>query len=122
MMYCQQGSMDSICVIRVSLDVLDLANVVITDRNAAAEIARFTTSPDGLATLDYDIVFAQYWTHPDPIAQSDHKQRMCAEVLVPDRVGVEHLLGCYVRGPVGLAALQQQCHLPVQINRNLFFS
>ena len=122
MMYCQQGTMDTVCVVRVSSDVLDLPGVVITDRNAAADMARFTGSPAGLAYVDFDITFARYWTHADYILQRDHKQRMCAEVLVPDQVKVEHLIGCYVRGPQAASAVKQQSHLPTSINGNLFFS
>jgi hypothetical protein len=77
MMYCQIGRLDSVCVIRVSPEVLSLPGVVITDRNAAADLARFAPSPSGLSRIDSEITFARYWTHPgDPIAERDHKQRM----------------------------------------------
>jgi hypothetical protein len=123
MMYCQLGVMDTVCVVRVDPAVLDLPNVVITDRNAAADLARFAASPQGLAHVDQAVTFARYWTHPgDPIAEKDHKQRMCVEVLVPDAVDATHILGCHVRGPIGMAAVSGQCKISVTVKRDLFFS
>ena len=101
MMYRQTGIMKTVCVVRVNVAVLDLPNVVITDRNAAADRARFFASPGGLAQIDRSITFATYWTHPgDYLAEREHKARMCAEVLVPDYVPANYILGCYVTVPL----------------------
>jgi hypothetical protein len=87
---------DELCVIRVSCGVLDLSGVVITDYNAATDYVRFRDA-NGLEQIDQEEVFARYWTHPgDPQTERRHKARMCAEVLVPDRVGPEFFLGAYV--------------------------
>lgn len=52
MMYVRKDGHLDLCVLRVSTDVLDLMNVVIADRNAAADLARFAPSPTGLALID----------------------------------------------------------------------
>src|SRR5271168_3858043 len=41
MLYWQMGTMGTVCVLQVNVGVLDLPGVVITDRNAATQNARF---------------------------------------------------------------------------------
>ncbi|MBI4469154.1 MAG: DUF4433 domain-containing protein [Acidobacteria bacterium] len=76
----------SICVLRISTDVLDLPGVIVSDQNASSGYARFAAAPEGLRLIDEALVFAEYWTHPDdPIAEWRHGSIKCAEILVPDR-------------------------------------
>lgn len=92
-----------LCVLRVSLNVLDLPGVVVTDQNAASGYARFSPPLSGLALLDHDYIFADYWTHPDDqIAEWRHKAAMCAEVLVPNLVPPQHIIGTFVPPPTPL--------------------
>ena len=53
-----------LCVLRVQADVVDLPQVVIADQNAASDYVRFANASVGLALIDHDTVFAEYWTHP----------------------------------------------------------
>jgi hypothetical protein len=88
---------DELCVLAVEPAVLDLPDVVIADHNAAASIAAFGSYPDGLEALDYDKIFARYWTHPeDPMAEDRHRKEMCAEVLIPHRVDPAFIREAYV--------------------------
>lgn len=102
--------------------MLDLPNVIVTDRNAATDLVRFRRVAEGLARLDSQRLFAQYWTHPDDLYdQSNHKAEKCAEVLVPDRVEVQSILGAYVANQIALAAFQALgTGLPVQIHAMFF--
>jgi hypothetical protein len=95
---CYRCGHDAIAVVRVSLDVLDLPDVVITDQNAASKYAHFYASPDGLAYLYEGYVLAREWGDPnvDQIDYWRRKSRRSAEVLVPDRVDPAHLQGVYV--------------------------
>src|SRR5258705_8491223 len=43
---------NEICVLRINQNVLDLENVIITDRNAATDMVRFWEVAEGLASLD----------------------------------------------------------------------
>jgi len=86
----------SLCVLRIDPAILDLPGVVIADGNAASKYTGFWPSPSGLARLDGDLVFAEYWTDPDPIQQWRKASAKCAEVLVPDRVEPTYILGAYV--------------------------
>jgi hypothetical protein len=98
---------NEICVLRINQNVLDLANVIITDRNAATDMVRFWAVAEGLARLDYQRLFAQYWTHPsDLYDQDNHKAEKCAEVLVPDRVEAQSIMGAYVANQIALAAFE----------------
>lgn len=82
-------------VLRVSPAVLDLPAAVVTDGNAANGPTRFFRSPDGLAHLDAERVFAEWWTNDDPFVQQELKRQRQAEVLVPDVVPPEYIVGCY---------------------------
>jgi hypothetical protein len=113
---------NEICVLRVNQNVLDLQNVIITDRNAATDMVRFWDVANGLARLDYQRLFAQYWTHPDDLYDQDnHKAEKCAEVLVPDRVDAGWIMGAYVANKMGLAAFTSlKTDMPVRIH-GMFF-
>jgi hypothetical protein len=113
---------NEICVLRISHEVLDLPNEIITDRNAATDMVRFWDIAEGLARLDYQRLFAQYWTHPDDLYDQDnHKAEKCAEVLVPDRVEVQSIVGAYVANQIALATFQAlNTGLSVQIHPMFF--
>jgi len=112
-----------LCIVRVHLAVLDLPQVVITDRNASSDWVGFFPSPAGLARLDGELIFAEYWVHPDdPVGTMKHKSIKCAEVLVPDRVDPRYLGGAYVSCPQAQDAFQATgVPLSVTIDRHLFF-
>ncbi len=115
MMFLRQRRHAELCVIRISPDVLDIDGVVISDRNAASDYVRFEPSPHGLRMIGQD-VFAEDWRHPDKIEYWRRKSRVCAEVLVPDRVPPELIFGAYVSGEAGsrkLVALNVLWHIGI---------
>lgn len=79
--------------------------------------------PDGLKYIDKNTVYAEYWTHPDnPIAEMEHKSTKCAEVLVPDIVRPDYLLGACV----SCLKAEDSCRvtgitISVRIDAHLFF-
>jgi len=96
MMYKRRDQHAAVCILRIGCTVLDLPDVVISDRNASSGWARFYPSPDGLAHIDSDMVFAQYWTHEDAYETMEHGSIVCAEVLVPHVVEPGSIIGAYV--------------------------
>lgn len=109
------GSEEELCIARVSLDVLDLPGVIVTDRNAASW-PQWMTPDAGLAALDHVDIFARYWNG------KDHAQRMCAEILVPDRVPVEFITDVYVSTTAAQGETVPLCgSLPVRVKGSLFF-
>ena len=117
------ASIDEVCVLRISADVVDLPEVVIADQNAASDYVRFARAPGGLARIDNATVFSEYWTHPDDqIAEWRHRSAMCAEVLVPDRVEASYIVGVYVGTPQAAANVRALAPgLPVTLDAYRFF-
>jgi hypothetical protein len=123
-MYVLRGGHLDLCVLRVSLDVLDLPGTVIADGNAADHMTYFDASPDGLATIDRDMVLAASWMDPNPEIYCEKKRVRCAEVLVPYRVAPQFVLGAYVscaRALGNLRALNLTEPPPAYILERLFF-
>lgn len=112
-----------ICVLRVSSDVLDIPNVVVTDSNAGSKYVRFSPAPGGLAIVNKDRTFARWWNHPDDqIDQWRHSIQKCAEVLVPDVVPRGFINGAYVSCDESRQALEQTgFDLPIITDGDLFF-
>jgi hypothetical protein len=122
MLYVRQSQHIGLCIFRGSTEILDLAGVVITDRNASSDYARFAPAPKGLFIVDKDLTFAAYWTHPDPFEAMRRKSAKCAEVLVPDRIDPALVMGAYVSCPEAKATLEALgVDIPVAMNPYLFF-
>lgn len=123
MMFKRAALYESTCVLRISTDVLDVPNVVITDQNAASPYYRPMPSPQGLLLVDRDMVFADDWRHPgNHAAYYRHRSAKCAEVLVPDLVRPQYILGAYASGETGQRALLAlQPPWPIAIDAWLFF-
>ncbi len=122
MLYLRRGQHAELCVLRVSTDVLDLPGVVVTDANASSDYVRFAPAPQGLAIVDRDLTFAEYWTDDDPIEYYRKKSAKCAEVLAPNRVEPDYIMGTYVSGDVALARLKELgVRLETTVNPHLFF-
>ena len=102
-----RGQNGTICVLRVNTKVLDLPGVIVADRNASSAYVTFRSVAEGIQSLDKDRLFARYWTHPnDPLEEMRHKSEKCAEVLVPDNVSPELIVGAYVANQVALGRWQ----------------
>ncbi len=121
MMYRRRSKHLEIYVLRLSTNVLNLPNVVIADGNAASDYTAFWSSPSGLAKIDKETVFAEFWTDPDPIVRLHNTRVKCAEVLVPDRVKPDLLFGAYVSSPEVEATLSQGFSSPIIVDSHLFF-
>ncbi len=113
----------SLCVLRIDREVVKLPGVVLTDRNASSDYVRFSNFPDGLELINKDILFAQYWTHPqDPIEEMEHKSIKSAEVLVPDSIDASYILGACTSCTKACNFFQEKNDtIPVIINTYLFF-
>jgi hypothetical protein len=122
MLFKRLAEADILCILRVAADVLAIDGAVISDQNAASDYVRFL-HPSQWQQLAFDDIYAMDWRHPDDrIAYWRHKARMCAEVLIPQRVASQFLRGAYVIDAV--AADRLKAHgfsLPVAIKPMLFF-
>jgi hypothetical protein len=122
MLYVLQSRHVDLCILRVSTDVLDLPEVIITDSNASSDYARFVPAPRGLSIVDKEMTFAEYWTHPDPFEAMRRKSAKCAEVLVPDPIDPGLITGAYVSCSEAKTTLDALgVDIPVTVNSYLFF-
>lgn len=96
MMFKRKDFHEELCIVKVRKDVLTLPQVVITDGNASSDYVRFYPAPEGLGVIDRDRVYARYWNHDDPIEKFRHASIKCSEVLVPDKVPKDFIIGAYV--------------------------
>lgn len=122
MMYKRKDQAAELCVLRVSIEVRNLAGVVFSDSNAASDYVRFL-SPAQWQLLNFDDIFAMDWRHPDDrVAYYRHSSRKCAEVLVPSRVEYRFLTGAWVAGRAASTRLYALGFvLPIEIDPVLFF-
>lgn len=122
MLYKRAAQHKSLCVLMISTGALDLPGVVIADGNAASGYTGFWPSDSGLDRIDFELVFAEWWTDSNQIQQW-HKARIkCAEVLVPDRIDPHYIQGAYVSCEESQKLLEEMgFHLPITIDPKLFF-
>jgi hypothetical protein len=126
MMYRRLDCHAEICVVQVSPEILDLPDVVLTDCNAASGWCKFLPSPNGLNDIDGNLVFAHDWRSPDQVEYYRRESAVNAEVLVPDVVGPDWLMGVLVScEPARIAVAHQLIGTSlcgkITINRDIFF-
>jgi hypothetical protein len=123
MLYVRSGRHEEICVLSVDPAVLDLEHVVVADGNAASDYTRFSAAPGGLAEVDAEMTFAEWWTDPgNYYGYLERKRRKCAEVLVPDRVDPRYVTGVYVSCKEARRACRAiPVPWPITVDPNLFF-
>jgi hypothetical protein len=123
MLSVRRSENDSICVLRVSANVLDEPNVIVSDQNAASKWVRFQNVDLGLGSIDRHRLFSQFWTHPeDQIDAWRHKSERCAEVLVPNRVDSRFVFGAYVANQIALTRFDAlESGLRAEIKSTMFF-
>jgi hypothetical protein len=122
MMSRRRDEAPRLCVLRVSVDILNISGAVITDQNAASKYVRFS-APDRLKYMNRDYIFARNWKYPnDQIEEWRHSSAKCAEALIPKSIPPNYLLGAYV---VNDAARTQLASLgfalPIDVDADLFF-
>lgn len=122
MMYKRRGRHETLCVLSVHRSVLQEEGTVIADRNASSDYVRFGRGVDDLDILDPEKIYAEYWTHDNPLEQWRRKSIKCAEVLVPERVAPTHIRGAYVSCSGSKEVVKGAfSSLPVKVSPNLFF-
>jgi hypothetical protein len=122
MMSRRRNEARSLCVLRVSTEILKIPGAVITDQNAVSKYVKFS-APDRLKFMNLDYVFAANWKHPgDQIEEWRHSSAKCAEALIPQKILPIYLLGEYVLNDTVRAQLNALGFaLPIDIDADLFF-
>ena len=122
MMSLRRNQAQSLCVLRVSTDILKISGAVITDQNAVSKYVKFS-APDRLKFMNLDYLFAANWKHPDnQIEEWRHSSAKCAEALIPHRIPADYLLGAYVVNATVRTKLEELGFaLPIDVSEDLFF-
>lgn len=114
---------DELCVLCIDKKVLDLPETVVTDRNAAAELAVFISPDKAISQLDFQMIFAKYWNDEDVSRKVDKKQVKCAEVLVLDKVPVEYIISIKIGSRKAKEKVEElNFGVPVVLDEELFFN
>jgi len=122
MMAKKRPEHDRLCVLRISPAVLDIPGAIIVDRNASSNWALFLSSPAGLQKLHREEVFVRSWIFPD---DQIHEWRLgslvCAELLIPNVVEPQLILGAYVLdGAARTRFTALNANLECAINSDIF--
>ena len=83
---------EDICILKFDRGVLDFEGVILSDRNASSDYAAFYGAMIGLENIDFDLVYAKYWTDDDYYEQCRKKSIKCAEVLVPYGIPFDYVV------------------------------
>ncbi len=126
MMFKRRDIHESLCVLSISDEILDEGDIIITDRNASREYVKFLAMPHGLAQLDKELIYAQYWNHEDPIEKYMRSGAICAEVLVPKDIEPRFIEKIYVscdqtRQSIQKVTKDHQLKVKVIVRPYLFF-
>jgi hypothetical protein len=122
MMYLRRSHHEALCVLQIDPTVLTLPKVVIADGNAASGPTAFWPAPSGLAKINKDAVFAEWWTDPDPFVLWENRRVKCAEVLVPDKLDARFIGGAYVScAPAERALRAAAPGIAITIDPHMFF-
>lgn len=122
MLYKRREQREELCILRINPDILNLPEVVLSDRNASSAYAKFLPSPAGLDELDFNRIFATYWTDTNLFTEWTNKSIKCAEVLVPERIQSNLIVGAYVCNVKAQSSLiAAGFTLPININSQIFF-
>lgn len=120
MMYRLKHRQSTLVVIEYVTEILDHPGVLATDGNAACWNTQYFPTNE-LHRIDFNKVFAEYWSHI-----ADGKRTACAEVLYPERVPSSYIKYLHVNN--GVLASFLRSTLPrafaakVKLTKEVFFS
>jgi hypothetical protein len=86
MLFRRRQVQHELCMIEISRNVILDRNCVVTDGNAAARRTKFFRPIEGFENLDWTVLRRGTWYDDD-----EAKRIMCAEVLVPNEIGVAYI-------------------------------
>lgn len=126
MMYVFKDKHLGLAVLAISPNIIEQPGVIISDCNAARDMALFKPALDGLELIAPELVYAEDWRHQNPIEYYEHQGIMCAEVLVPDRIDRHYIFKIYVSSNESKDELTNICgikarNLSLVIDSHLFF-
>ena len=121
MLSARRSENNEICVLRIDNSVLSIDGVIVTDQNAAKE-CWFKPVNIGLLLLNSNEIYAKFWLDDNYLEQERLKGIKCAEVLVPNYVHSDYIIGAYIANKKALNKLYNLTNFKnVTIKNGLFF-
>lgn len=112
---------DELCILSLDASVLDMEGAIIADGNAAADLTRYHSSPEGLNHLKREHVYAKRWH--DPEEHAERRVAVMSELLVPDSIPPDYIEGAYVCCETAEDAIGDATDdIPLTVNRHVFFN
>jgi hypothetical protein len=121
MMYLRKNEIRTLCVLRISIEVLKIEGVVLTDGNAASTHIRFL-SHQQIKDINFDMVYAEDWRDQNEITFWQKKSAKCAEVLIPQYVPAHLIFGAYISSENAMDEIKN-CGFngKIEVNPHMFF-
>ena len=114
-----------VVVLGVKAGSVEGKNYVVSNRNAAASGVEFGNSQAFIDGLDWEAIFSRSWS--SEVRESDFRQIMQSELLVPDRVLPEWISAIFCKNSTTAYIVKYLInelkinHVLVKICRDLFF-
>lgn len=104
-------------ILQIKPDVFNQDGLFFSDRNAATSMVHFYDRVESLQKIDGKVFRKKYWTDSD-----DTKQKMTAEVLLPNKVPSAYIIGIYIDKPNdSVQSIADQFSVSVSIQPDMFF-
>lgn len=122
MMFKRKDDADQLCVLKISIKILDKPDVIVADSNASSRYVRFYTPIEGIKMLDFNTVFMENWKDENQIVEWQQKASKCAEVLIPQSVPFNDVEAAFVVSEDSRnKLLSKGFDKPIAINGKIFF-
>lgn len=115
MLYVKKDLREDLCIIEISLSVINDNNFIFSDGNAASSNTKFYNSTKDLVYLPWDVLNAEFWNDFE-----DGKRKKCAEVLIYPVIDSCHIINIHCFSTETLKKISQ-IHHTAKLSRNLFF-
>lgn len=120
MLYRLRDRRSALAVLCLDSRIMLKPRIIFTDGNAASSGTAFYNNIADLGKLDWECIWAQYWTKFE-----DGKRKRCAEVLVPEKISfddVQQIVVCNDKArTVAQEAASARVDIQVQIKPEWFF-
>lgn len=115
MLYVKKDINDELCLLEISLSVLEEESCIYTDGNAAADATCFYHGADNVKDLPWEVLNANYWNDIP-----DGRRKRCAEVLVLDKIEPRHIkaIHCY---SIDTAEILSSRNIRASVSQQFFF-
>lgn len=111
----------SLCILKVSPAVIDLDGAYYSTKNSSAAGVEFHPCGGDFEHLERESLYAGSWV-TDGVVDDDRRQRMQAELLVPDHIPTRYVTGVFFNSDVQRDRLQPFTgHLDRIVRPGLFF-